>query len=119
MFRGINAINIDGKGRLAVPTRYRGEHGMEDGASIVVTIDTEETCLLLYPLAEWQIIEENLQRLPSFDAITRRIQRLLIGHATDVKLDSSGRVLIPPILRDYAKLDKKVLMVGQSNKFEI
>lgn len=119
MFRGINAINIDGKGRLAVPTRYRGDGGMEDGASLVVTIDTEETCLLLYPLQEWQIIEENLQRLPSFDAITRRIQRLLIGHATDVKLDGSGRILIPPVLRDYASLDKKVLMVGQSNKFEI
>lgn len=119
MFRGINAINIDGKGRLAVPTRYRGAGGMEDGAPLVVTIDTEETCLLLYPLQEWQIIEENLQRLPSFDAITRRIQRLLIGHATDVKLDGSGRILIPPVLRDYASLDKKVLMVGQSNKFEI
>lgn len=119
MFRGINAINIDGKGRLAVPTRYRGARGMEDGASLVVTIDTEETCLLLYPVTEWQIIEDNLQRLPSFDATTRRIQRLLIGHATDVKLDSSGRILIPPVLRDYAGLDKKVLMVGQSNKFEI
>lgn len=119
MFRGINAINIDGKGRLAVPTRYRGARGMEDGASLVVTIDTEETCLLLYPVSEWQIIEDNLQRLPSFDATTRRIQRLLIGHATDVKLDSSGRILIPPVLRDYAGLDKKVLMVGQSNKFEI
>lgn len=119
MFRGINAINVDGKGRLAIPTRYRDAHGMEDGASLVVTIDTEETCLLLYPINEWQIIEDNLQRLPSFDAVTRRIQRLLIGHATDVKLDGNGRILIPPVLRDYAKLDKKVLMVGQSNKFEI
>lgn len=119
MFRGINAINVDGKGRLAIPTRYRDARGMEDGASLVVTIDTEETCLLLYPINEWQIIEDNLQRLPSFDAVTRRIQRLLIGHATDVKLDGNGRILIPPVLRDYAKLDKKVLMVGQSNKFEI
>jgi MraZ protein len=119
MFRGINVINIDGKGRLAIPTRYRGSIGMEDGASLVVTIDTEETCLLLYPVNEWQSIEENLRRLPSFDAITRRIQRLLIGHATDVKLDGNGRILIPPVLRDYAKLDKTVLMVGQSNKFEI
>ena len=95
MFRGINTINIDGKGRLAVPTRYRGARGMEDGASLVVTIDTEETCLLLYPLTEWQIIEGNLQRLPSFDAITRRIQRLLIGHATDVKLDSRKNIAPP------------------------
>ncbi|OGV28582.1 MAG: cell division/cell wall cluster transcriptional repressor MraZ [Legionellales bacterium RIFCSPHIGHO2_12_FULL_35_11] len=119
MFRGINAIHIDGKGRLAVPTKYRSALGMDDGASLVVTIDTEETCLLLYPLSEWQIIEENLQRLPSFDAITRRIQRLLIGHATDVKLDGNGRLLLPPLLREYAKLDKRVLMIGQSNKFEV
>lgn len=118
MFRGINAIHIDGKGRLAVPTKYRSALGVDD-SSLVVTIDTEETCLLLYPIKEWQVIEENLQRLPSFDAVTRRIQRLLIGHATDVKLDNNGRILLPPLLREYAKLDKKVLMIGQRNKFEV
>lgn len=119
MFRGINAIHIDGKGRLAIPTRYRDALGMEDGASLVVTIDTEETCLLLYPAKEWQVIEANLQRLPSFDPVSRRIQRLLIGHATDVKLDSNGRLLLPQLLRDHAKLDKRVLMIGQCNKFEV
>ncbi len=119
MFRGINAINIDGKGRLAVPTRYRDALGEQAGASLVVTIDTEETCLLLYPAVQWQIIEDNLQRLPSFNAAARRIQRLLIGHATDVELDSHGRLLLPPLLRDYARLDKHVVMIGQGNKFEI
>ena len=68
MFRGINAINIDGKGRLAVPTRYREALAAPDRASLVVTIDTEETCLLLYPTHAWQVIEDNLQRLPSFNA---------------------------------------------------
>lgn len=115
MFRGINVINIDGKGRLAVPTRYREALS----ADLVVTIDTEETCLLLYQSAAWQVIEDNLQRLPSFNAQARRIQRLLIGHATDVDLDNSGRVLIPPTLRDYAHLDKRVVLIGQGNKFEI
>ena len=115
MFRGINAINIDGKGRLAVPTRYREALS----SSLVVTIDTEETCLLLYPAMHWQVIEDNLQRLPSFNAAARRIQRLLIGHATDVELDSNGRVLLPPLLRDYAHLDKRVVMIGQGNKFEV
>jgi MraZ protein len=115
MFRGINAITIDGKGRLAIPARCRealGEH-------VVVTIDTEEACLLLYPAKCWQVIEDNLQRLPSFNAAARRIQRLLIGHATDVILDGNGRILLPLVLRDYAKLDKQVVMVGQGNKFEI
>jgi MraZ protein len=115
MFRGINVINIDGKGRVAVPTRYREALS----SSLVVTIDTEETCLLLYPATEWQVIEDNLQRLPSFNAAARRIQRLLIGHATDVDLDGNGRLLLPPLLRDYAHLDKRVVMIGQGNKFEI
>lgn len=118
MFRGINAITIDGKGRLAVPTRYRDALG-QDRASLVVTIDTEETCLLLYPAAQWQVIEDNLQRLPSFNAAARRIQRLLIGHATDVELDGNGRILLPQVLRDYAQLDKRVVMIGQGNKFEV
>jgi len=119
MFRGINAINIDGKGRIAVPTRYRDDLLAEDAGALVLTIDTEETCLLLYPLKQWQVIEENLQRLPSFNAAARRIQRLLIGHATDVELDSNGRVLLPPPLREHAKLDKRAVLIGQGNKFEV
>ncbi|MFY7698505.1 MAG: division/cell wall cluster transcriptional repressor MraZ [Legionella sp.] len=118
MFRGINAINIDSKGRLAVPIKYREDLGI-GCSSMVITIDTEETCLLLYPAKQWQIIEDNLQKMPSFNAAARRIQRLLIGHATDVELDANGRVLLPPVLRDYARLDKKVVMIGQGNKFEI
>jgi MraZ protein len=115
MFRGINAINIDGKGRLGIPTRYRDVLSTQ----VVVTIDTEETCLLLYPAAQWQVIEDNLQRLPSFNAAARRIQRLLMGHATDVELDGQGRLLLPTLLRDYAQLQKHVVMIGQGNKFEI
>lgn len=118
MFRGINSISIDGKGRLAVPTRYRETLG-QDQSSLVVTIDTEETCLLLYPASQWQVIEDNLQRMPSFNTAARRIQRLLIGHATDVELDGNGRILLPPLLRDYAHLSKRVVMIGQGNKFEV
>lgn len=119
MFRGINAINIDGKGRIAVPMRYRDALLADDAGALVVTIDTEETCLLLYPVKAWQVIETNLQRLPSFNAQARRIQRLLIGHATDVELDSNGRVLLPPPLREHAKLDKRAVLIGQGNKFEV
>lgn len=119
MFRGINAITIDGKGRLAMPTRYRDALQVPNSPALVVTIDTEETCLLMYPATQWQLIEDKLQSLPSFNVAARRIQRLLIGHATDVELDSNGRLLLPPLLRDYAKLDKHVVMIGQGNKFEI
>lgn len=119
MFRGINTITIDTKGRLAIPTRYRSALAAEDKSPLVVTIDTEETCLLLYTAQQWQIIESNLQKLPSFNAAARRIQRLLIGHATDIEIDGNGRVLLPPVLRTYAQLEKDVVMIGQGNKFEV
>ncbi|MCX7115611.1 MAG: division/cell wall cluster transcriptional repressor MraZ [Gammaproteobacteria bacterium] len=119
MFRGINVMTVDAKGRLAVPTRYRDVLSRQHDGAMVVTIDTEETCLLLYPKLAWQTIEEKLQSLPSFNPVARRVQRLLIGHATDVELDGSGRLLLSPELREYARLDKRVVMIGQGNKFEI
>ncbi|MDQ5883697.1 MAG: transcriptional regulator MraZ [Pseudomonadota bacterium] len=115
MFRGINAITVDNNGRMAMPVRYRDS--LE--SSLVVTIDTEETCLLLYPALEWQRIETSLQKLPSFNAQARRIQRLLIGHATDVEMDGQGRILLPLELRQYAQLQKQAFLIGQGNKFEI
>ncbi len=119
MFRGINAINIDVKGRMAMPTRYRDRLASEANDQLVVTIDTEARCLLLYPLGEWELIEEKLASLPSFNPASRRIQRLLIGHATEVELDANGRILLAPLLRDYAGLTKKVVLIGQGKKFEI
>ena len=119
MFRGINSIALDSKGRLAMPARYRELLSNLSQTALVVTIDTEETCLLLYPEQEWQRIEVSLQRLPSFNPAARRIQRLLIGHATDLELDASGRILIPSELRTYASLNKQAVLIGQGNKFEI
>lgn len=115
MFRGINNVTLDAKGRFAVPVRYR--QGL--GNSLVVTIDTDEKCLLMYPASEWQIIEEKLQKLPGFNPATRRIQRLLIGHATDIELDGSSRILLPGMLREYAGLNGNLVMIGQGNKFEL
>jgi len=123
MFRGITSINIDAKGRIAVPKRYRDSLMLQAASDashqVVVTIDTESPCLLLYPALEWEVIENKLQSLPSFNPAARRIQRLLIGHATELEIDSSGRLLLPPVLRGYAKLDKKLMLVGQGRKFEI
>ncbi|MGB1270641.1 MAG: division/cell wall cluster transcriptional repressor MraZ [Endozoicomonas sp.] len=119
MFRGVNAINLDAKGRLAIPTRYRQVlRGRCEGA-LVATIDTDEPCLLIYPLDEWELIQQKIEALPSFHPMTRRIQRLLIGHATDIELDGSGRILVPPLLRDYAGLEKKSILLGQGKKFEL
>lgn len=119
MFRGINAVNLDVKGRMAMPMRYRVQLENEVQGRLVVTIDTEEKCLLLYPLPVWEEIEKKIEALPSFNRLTRRIQRLLIGHATEVEFDGNGRILLPPLLREYACLDKKVILVGQGKKFEI
>ncbi len=117
MFRGINAVSIDAKGRIAMPVRLRDDLG-ESSQRVVMTIDTDERCLLLYPTAIWKAIEEKLADLPSFNPQARRIQRLLVGHATEIDLDSHGRILLPPLLREYAGLDKSVILVGQGRKLE-
>lgn len=119
MFRGVNGVNIDEKGRIAVPTRYRSSLQEEGGGCVVLTIDTEERCLLLYPLVAWEKIESKLVELPSFNPEARRIQRLLIGHATETEIDSHGRILLPPLLREYAELKKLAMLVGQGKKFEL
>lgn len=119
MFRGINGINIDAKGRIVMPTRYRDRLQEESSGRVVMTIDTDERCLLLYPLHAWEVIENKLAQLPSFNPQARRIQRLLIGHATETELDNNGRVLLPPLLREYAGLQKQAMLVGQGKKFEL
>lgn len=119
VFRGINGIKVDAKGRMVMPTRYRKRLTHENHSTIVITIDTEERCLLLYPLDDWEEIERKIASLPSFNPAARRIQRLLIGHATDVDMDSQGRILIPNLLREYAGLKKRAVLVGQGKKFEV
>lgn len=119
VFRGINGVNIDAKGRIVMPTRYRERLQLDSKNAVVLTIDTEERCLLLYPLPEWEEIEKKLSALPSFNPAARRIQRVLVGHATDVEIDSQGRILLPPLLREYAGLTKRAVLVGQGKKFEL
>jgi MraZ protein len=119
VFRGVNSLTIDEKGRIAVPSRYREDLLEESAPHLVATIDTESTCLLLYPYTQWEIIEKKIEALPSFNPAARRIQRLLIGHATETALDSNGRILLPQALREYAKLTKNVVLIGQGKKFEL
>lgn len=119
MFRGVNSINLDAKGRLAIPARYRDAIAGCCEGCLVATIDTEARCLLLYPLPGWEAIQAKIEALPSFNPVARRIQRLLIGHATDLEMDANGRLLLPAPLREYAELDKKIVLLGQGRKFEI
>ena len=119
MFRGVNSLNLDAKGRMAMPTRYRQHLSDMCGGQMVITVDNSDRCLLLYPLQEWELVERKLQKLPSFNKQARRLQRLLIGHATEVEMDGSGRLLLPPPLREFAGLEKRTVLIGQSNKFEL
>lgn len=119
MFRGLNTINMDAKGRLAIPAKYRERLAELCDGHLVVTIDTEERSLLVYPMNEWEVIEKQIAALPSFDKRARRIQRLLIGHASDVGIDGSGRILLPAALREYAGLEKETVLIGQGKKLEL
>jgi MraZ protein len=119
MFRGANAINLDSKGRLTIPTRYRQSLLDDCQGQLVCTIDISQNCLLLYPLPEWEEVELKLSKLSSTNPQERRLQRLLLGYAMEGEMDKSGRILIAPTLRQHAALDKQIMLVGQLNKFEI
>lgn len=119
MFRGATQVNLDNKGRLVVPTRYRGLLKDECQGRMVCTIDLHQPCLLLYTLPEWEIIEEKLSRLSTMNPAEKRVQRLLLGHASECEMDSAGRLLLANVLRQHAGLTKEVMLVGQINKFEL
>ena len=119
MFRGVQHISLDAKGRMAVPSRQRELLSVMGEGHIVLTVDTQTPCLALYPLPEWERIEQDVQALPALNPAVKRFQRLVLGYASDLQLDGSGRVLVPPALRDYAQLEKRAVLVGQGNKLEL
>ena len=119
MFRGVQHINLDAKGRLSVPARQRESLLDISAGSVVVTIDTQSSCLVMYPLREWERVERDVQDLPTLNPAVRRFQRLVLGYASDLDLDSNGRILLPGALREYANLEKRVVLVGQGNKLEL
>ncbi|MDP4029269.1 MAG: division/cell wall cluster transcriptional repressor MraZ [Gallionella sp.] len=118
MFQGAAQLNLDSKGRLAIPARHRDMLLANCAGKLVLTADPDG-CLLMYPEPEWQPIRDKLNKLSSFNARSRALQRRLVGYAENVEMDGAGRVLIPPTLRSYAALDKHVMLVGQGNKFEL
>lgn len=119
LFRGFNKISIDNKGRLAVPSRYRELISVQAENSLVITLNPLDRSLWLYPLPEWDVIEDKLASLSDFDKQSRRTKQMMRGYATDCQLDSQGRILIPKELRSYADLTKQAVILGQGNKFEI
>ena len=118
VFRGVSELVLDAKGRLAIPARHRESLGAPGNGRLILTVD-HGGCLLIYPLVEWTPIENRLMSLSSFDDKMRSVQRLMLGHADEVDIDAAGRILVPPALRKYAGLDKRVVLVGQGRKLEL
>jgi MraZ protein len=125
LFRGRRLVNIDDKGRLAIPTRYRDELQECCEGQMVVTVSVNERCvgengcLWLYPLPEWEKLEHTISKLPTLNKMAGKLRRFVIGNASECEMDGQGRLLLPEKLRIFAKLEKKVELVSQLNKFEI
>ncbi len=117
MFRGLTKLNLDSKGRLVMPARHRAALPAGSESRIVVTLD-RDNCLVMYPLPEWALVEAQFTRV-GMDPKVVMLKRLVIGHAEELDIDSAGRVLLPPLLREIAGLEKTVMMVGQGNKLEV
>jgi MraZ protein len=109
---------LDAKGRLAIPSRYRERITTRAEGHLVATVD-RDYCLLIYPLPDWEEIERKLVRLPTLNKQVRRLQRLMVGYATELDMDGHGRILIPRELREFAGLDRATMLIGQGNKFEL
>lgn len=104
---------------MAIPARIRDALVESCGGRLVVTAHTEDRCLLVYPEPEWLMLLPQIEALPSFNKVSQRVKRILIGYATLLEIDTNGRVLVPPTLREYANLDKKMMLVGQGKKLEL
>ncbi|MBK9394520.1 MAG: division/cell wall cluster transcriptional repressor MraZ [Uliginosibacterium sp.] len=118
MFQGATALSLDAKGRLAIPARHRDALTAQCGGNLVVTAHPHG-CLLIYPLPDWEPIREQILAAPGLNQQAALLKRLLVGNARDEEMDAAGRVLVAPELREWAKLDKQVRLVGQGKHFEL
>ena len=119
MFYGSHAINMDAKGRIAIPARVRELLQESANGQVVLTAHTENRCLHLFPENQWGEILPKIEALPSFNKISRRAKLLLMGHASQLELDANGRILVPPTLREYGGLEKRLILVGQGKSLEL
>ena len=120
MFQGETAITIDDKGRLAVPTAYREPVAQACANRLVVTYNPfDNGSLYLYPLPVWERVRDQVNALSKMKATNRNLQLKLVGAATFVELDGSGRIGIPPSMRRTADIEKRAVLVGMGDKFEL
>jgi transcriptional regulator MraZ len=118
MFRGRYDHTIDAKGRTSVPARYRDVLAAAGERRIVVT-SALDPCLIAYAPAEWEAFEERLGRLPQFDPAVEKLKRIYVSGAVECEIDDVGRILVPPTLREYARLRKEVRWAGLGRNAEL
>ena len=118
MFRGATKVTIDDKGRVVVPAQHREQLSAPAAGRVVVTVD-RDPCLRIYAFPEWEKIEAQLNAMPSLHPQARRLQRLMIGHAQEMVLDSHGRLALTPELREFAGLERAAWIVGQGRRLEL
>ena len=118
MFRGRYEHTMDGKGRTSLPARYRDTLASLGERRIILT-SALDPCLHAYTLAEWTVFEEKLSKLPQFDRSVQTMKRLFMSGAVECEVDESGRILVPPTLREYAGLKKDVLWAGTGKYAEL
>jgi len=117
VFTGWSLHNLDAKGRVAVPARFRDVLKARRDERVVLT--TSDRCLVCYPHEEWRSIADKVSRQSQVDPRVQAFRRYFISGATDCTLDKQGRVLVPQPLRELAGLDGQVLLVGMQNNFEL
>ncbi|MBT9498060.1 MULTISPECIES: division/cell wall cluster transcriptional repressor MraZ [Zoogloea] len=118
MFQGAAALSLDAKGRLAIPARHRDALVKLAENQLILTAHPHR-CLLIYPAPAWEPIRNKVLAGSSLDQHSALLKRLLVGFARDEEVDSAGRVLIAPELRNFAQLEKQVHLVGQGDHFEL
>ena len=118
MFEGAAALNLDAKGRLAIPARHRDALIAAGNGELVLTAHPHK-CLLLYPAPAWQPIRDQILKASSLDPRAAAIKRVMVGNARTEGPDSAGRLLLAPELRAYAQLEKTVYLGGMGSHFEI
>lgn len=116
---GLHMVALDAKGRLAIPARYRELIDQRCQGKMVITMQHHGQSLMLYPEVDFEEVARAVSKLSDFDATEANMKYLIIGHASYLEVDSSGRVLVPQLLRELVGIDKKVALVGQSNKLEL
>ena len=120
MFQGETAITIDDKGRLAIPTGYRDLVARECGNRLVITYNPFEAgSLYLYPQAVWEKVRDGVNALPRTRSVSRSLQLKLVGAATFVEPDGSGRISVPASHRNAVGIDKRAVLLGMGDKFEL